>query len=36
VWLTRPAVRLVLDEFKRRALLEQYERALWSHTLEPF
>jgi len=36
VWLARPAVRLVLDEFKRRALLEQYERALWSHTLEPF
>jgi len=36
VWLSRPAVRVVLDEFKRRALREQAERALWSLTLEPF
>jgi len=35
VWLSRPAVRVVLDEFKRRALQEQAERALWSLTLEP-
>ena len=34
-WLSRPAVRLVLAEFRRRELQLIAERAFWSHTFEP-